>query len=137
MLEIILGIGVVAFIAYASFTTAYLMSMKRTSETLESFIKRTEGNVAETLVELKVTLENVRKITDNISNVTDEVRQISHAIASLDKGILALYGYLKQGLGPTTEANLAGLKAGIKTGVVTLVKNLQSSKEESKWEKTP
>ncbi len=136
MLEIIVGIGVAAFIAYASFTSVYLMSLKRTSETLESFIKRTEGNIAETLVELKATLENVRKITDNISNVTDEVRQISHAVTNLDKGIVALYGYLKQGLGPAAEANIAGLKAGIKTGVVTLVKNLQSSKEGSKWEKT-
>jgi uncharacterized protein YoxC len=136
MLEIILGIGVAAFIVYASFTIDYLMSLKRTSMTLEAFIKRTEGNLMETLDELKVTIENVRKITANVNNVTDDVKKVSHAVANMDKGVWALYGYLKKGLGPKAEANIAGLRAGIKTGVVTLVKNLQSAKEGSKWEKT-
>jgi uncharacterized protein YoxC len=131
MLEIILGIGVAAFIVYASFSISSLVSLKRTSTTLDEFIKRTEGNINVTLVEFKGTLENVRKIIDDVGAVTEEVRQISNAVANLDKGIGKLYEYLKEGLGPTAEANIAGLKAGIKTGVATLVKNLKTSKEGS------
>jgi len=131
MLEIILGIGVAAFIVYASFSIVSLISMKRMSASLDGFIKRTESNINGTLAELKGTLENIHKITGNVGAVTDEVRQISHTVASLDKGLRELYGYLKEGIGPAAEANFAGLKAGIKTGVLTLVKNLQTSKEES------
>ncbi len=131
MIEIILGVGVAAFIVYASFSISTLVSLKRTSATLDEFIKRTEGNINSTLAEVKGTLENVQKIIDDVGAVTQEIRQISNAVANLDRGIWKLYGYLKEGLGPTAEANLAGLKAGIKTGVVTLVKNLKTSKEGS------
>jgi uncharacterized protein YoxC len=131
MLEIILGIGVVAFIVYASFTIVSLVSLTRTSVTLEGFIKRTEGNINGTLVELKGTLENVRKITGEVGAVVEEVRQISHTVVSLDKGLRGLYSYLREGFGTVAEANIAGLKVGIKTGVLTLVKNLKTSKEES------
>jgi uncharacterized protein YoxC len=131
MLEIILGIGVAAFIVYASFSIVSLVSLTRTSVTLDGFIKRTEVNVNGTLVELKGTLENVRKITSEVGAVAEEVRQISHTVVSLDKGLRELYRYLREGFGPVAEANIAGLKAGIKTGVLTLVKNMQTSKEES------
>ncbi len=131
MLEIILGIGVVSFIVYASFSIVSSVSLKRMSMTLEEFIKRTENNINSTLIELRGTLENARKITDDVGTITEEVRHISHIVASLDKGVRGLYGYLQEEFGPAAEANFAGLKAGIKTGVVTLVKNLQSSKEGS------
>ncbi|HUI46324.1 MAG TPA: DUF948 domain-containing protein [Nitrospirota bacterium] len=131
MLEIILGIGVAAFIVYASFSIVSLISLRRTSVTLDGFIKRTEGNINATLVELKGTLEKVRKITGDVGAVTEEVRQISGAVASLDKGLRDLYGSLWENIGPAAEANIAGLKAGIKTGVLTLVKNLQTVKEGS------
>jgi len=108
-----------------------LISVTRASVTLDGFIKRTEGNINGTLVELKGTLENVRKIIGDLGTVTEEVKQVSHTVASLDKGLRDLYCYLREGVGPTAEANYAGLKAGIKTGLITLVKNLQTSKEES------
>jgi uncharacterized protein YoxC len=129
MIEIILSIGVVAFIIFAAFAISYLMSMKRTRATVEEFIKRTEGNINETLAELKRTLESIRKITGDVGAVTEEVRQISNTVARLDRIIRDVYGYIKGGLGPKAGANIAGLKAGIKTGVVTLVKNIQDRKE--------
>jgi hypothetical protein len=132
MIEIILGIGVIAFIVFAAFSISYLTGMKRAGAAVEDFVKRTEGNINETLDELKKTLENVRKITGDAIAITEEVRQISNTVASLDKGIRGAYGYIKGGLGSTTAgANIAGLKAGIKTGVVTLVKNIQDRKEGS------
>ena len=132
MIEIILSSGVIAFIVFAAFAISYLAGMKRARAAVEDFIKRTEGNVNDTLAELKRTLENVSKITGDVVAITEEVRQISNTVASLDKGIRGAYGYIKGGLGSTTAgASIAGLKAGIKTGVVTLVKNIQDRKEGS------
>ncbi len=125
MTDIILSIGVVAFIIYAAYFIVSVRSLVRMSTTIDEFLKRTESNVNATLVELKATLENIRKITGDVSAVTEEVRGISRTVADLEKSIRDLYGYVRLGLGPAAEANLAGLKAGIKTGVVTLVKNLR------------
>ena len=131
MIEIILGIGVAAFLIYAAYFIVWVRSMIHMSATIDGFVNRTEGNINATLIELKATLENTRKITGDIGAVTDEVRQISHTVASVDKGLKDLYGYVRDGLGPAAEANLAGLKAGIKTGVVALVKNLREKEGSS------
>ena len=130
MIEIILGIGVAAFMVHAGFNIAYILSMKRTSVRAREFLTNTEGNLNAALSELKSALENIRKITGNINAVTEDVRQITDTVASLEKGVHDLYGYLKEGLGPSAGANIAGLKAGIKTGVVTLVKNLQQERSD-------
>jgi uncharacterized protein YoxC len=131
MVEIILGIGVAAFLIYAAYFIVWVRSMMRMNALIDGFINRTEGNINATLIELKATLENTRKITGDVGAVTEEVRQISHTVASVDKGLQNLYGYVRDGLGPAAEANLAGLKAGIKTGVVTLVKNLREKEGSS------
>ena len=131
MIEIILGIGVAAFLIYAAYFIVWVRSMMRMNAMIDGFINRTEGNINATLIELKATLENTRKITGDVGAVTEEVRQISHTVASVDKGLQSLYGYVRGGLGPAAEANLAGLKAGIKTGVVTLVKNLREKEGSS------
>ncbi|MGE5172517.1 MAG: DUF948 domain-containing protein [Betaproteobacteria bacterium] len=125
MTEIILSVGVIAFIIYAGFFIVHVMSLRRTSATVNDFIKRTDDNMNGALLELRGTLENIRKITGDVGAVTEEVRQISNTVASLDKGIRDFYGYMRNNLGSAVEANIAGLKAGIKSGVVTLVKNLQ------------
>ncbi len=131
MVEILLGIGVAAFLIYAAYFIVWVRSMMRMNAMIDGFINRTEGNINATLIELKATLENMRKITGDVGAVTEEVRQISHTVASVDKGLQNLYGYVRDGLGPAAEANLAGLKAGIKTGVVTLVKNLREKEGSS------
>jgi len=131
MIEIILSVGVAAFIVFAAFYVSYLMGMKRTSATVEKFLVRTEGNLNDTLAELKGTLENVRKITGDVGAVVEEVRRMSNTVARLDKSIRIIYGYIKGGAGSAAGANIAGLKAGIKTGMVTLVKNMQYRKEGS------
>ncbi len=129
MTNIILSIGVLVFMIYTVYFIVSIRSLVRMSATIDEFLGRTEGNVNATLIELRGTLENIRKITGDVGVVTDEVRQISHTVAGLEKGIRDLYGFVRFGLGPATEANLAGLKAGIKTGVVTLVKNLREKEE--------
>jgi uncharacterized protein YoxC len=131
MIAIILGIGVAAFLICAAYFIVWVRSMMRMNATIDGFINRTEGNINAALIELQATLENTRKITGDVGAVTDEVRQISHTVASVDKGLQDLYGYVRDGLGPAAEANLAGLKAGIKTGVVTLVRNLREKEGSS------
>jgi uncharacterized protein YoxC len=131
MTNIILSIGVLVFIIYTAYFIVSVRSLMRMSATIDEFLRRTEGNVNTTLIELKATLENTRKITGDVGAVTEEVRRISHTVASVDKGLKDLYGYVRDGLGPATGANLAGLKAGIKTGVITLVKNLREKEGSS------
>ena len=45
MLEIILGIGVATFIVYTIFNVTYILSMRRTSDSMTSFFRNTEGNL--------------------------------------------------------------------------------------------
>jgi hypothetical protein len=130
MNDIILGIGVVAFIIYAGFNITYLVSKKRVSERMSEFVRNTEGNLNTTLKELAGTLENMRKISGNISAVTEDVRQISHGVASMEKSVRDSLVYMRNSLGSSAEANIAGLKAGITTGVATLVKNLQEGRRD-------
>ncbi len=129
MTEIILLVGVVAFIIYAAFSIAYIINLERTSNALREFLKNTE-NLNATLTEFKATLENVRKITANASAVTENVKDIAYTLASLQKGIESLYGLVTKDVATAAEANIAGLKAGIITGVATLVRNLQERRSE-------
>ncbi|HEX9020861.1 MAG TPA: DUF948 domain-containing protein, partial [Nitrospirota bacterium] len=117
MIEIILGIGVAAFIIYAAFSISYLVSMKRASERAGKFLTNVEDNVNAAVSEIRGTLEHIRKITSDVSAVTEDVRHMAHTMVSLEKGVRDLYGYLKESLGAAAEAHIAGLRAGIATGV--------------------
>lgn len=128
MNEILLGIGVAAFVVYAVFNIVYNMRMMRTGDSISAFLKNTESNVNAALVELKGTLENLRKISGDISAVTEDVKEISNSVVSVERGIHGLYNQMKEGLGSAAGANIAGLKAGISTGVSTLVKSMQDGR---------
>jgi ABC-type transporter Mla subunit MlaD len=130
MTDYILAVGVGAFIVYTVFNIVYLMTMKRTSDRVNEFVRNTEGNLNTTLQELAGTLENLRRISGNVSAVSDDVRQISHSVASLERSMRESLVYLKESLGSAAEANIAGLRAGITTGVATLVKNLHEGRRE-------
>jgi hypothetical protein len=67
--KVIPGIGVAAFVAYVAFNIVYLMSMKKTNDSVSAFLKNTETNVNAALVDLKGTLENLRKISGDIGAV--------------------------------------------------------------------
>ena len=128
MNEIILGIGVAAFVVYAAFSIFFFIDMKKTGNSVNAFLKNTECNLNSTLVELKGTLENLRKISGDIGAVTEDVKQISNSVASVERSMWGLYDYMKEGLGSAAGARIAGLKAGITTGVSTLVKSMQKEK---------
>lgn len=123
MHDVLVGIGVAAFIVYAIFNIAYIMSMKRMSERIERFLGGTGENLNTTLAELKATLENTRK-------VTADVREIADTVVSLERGVRELYQQVLESAASSTEANLAGLKAGIKTGVAALVRNMQQERSD-------
>lgn len=129
-MEVILGIGVATFIVYTIFNVTYIVSMKKTSDTMTSFFRNTEGNLNAALSELKETLENLKKITGDVGAVTEDVKQISNSLASVERSVRGAYGQLKDGLGSAAGANIAGLKAGIATGVVTLVKSMQEGRSD-------
>ncbi|MBS1125471.1 MAG: hypothetical protein H6Q98_409 [Nitrospirae bacterium] len=130
MLEIILGIGVATFIVYTIFNVNYILSMRRTSESMASFFRNTEGSLNAALGELKETLESLKKITNDVGAVTGDVKQISKSVASVERSIRGVYDYMKEGLGSAAGANIAGLKAGITTGVVTLVKKMREGRSD-------
>ena len=130
MTQVILLIGVVAFIIYAAFSIAFLLDMRRTNVALRSFLMNTEGNLNAALQELRGTLENTNKITANVSGITRDVREITDTVVSVERGIQHLYGKVKGDVAAAAEANIAGLKAGIATGVVTLVRSLRERRND-------
>jgi hypothetical protein len=130
MIEIILGIGVATFFVYTIFNVSYILSKRRTSESMASFFRNTEGNLNSALLELKETLENLKKITSDINAVTGDVKQISNSVARVERNIRGVYDHMKQGLGSAAGANIAGLRAGITTGVVTLVRKMQKGRSD-------
>lgn len=130
MHDILLGVGVAAFVVYAIINSIYIMSMKRMSERVERFLGNIEGDLTATLAELKGTLENTRKVTGDVRAVTADVREITDAVVSLERGVHELYKQVQDGVASAAGANLAGLKAGIKTGVVTLVRNMQQERSD-------
>jgi len=130
MTEIILGIGVATFIVYTVFNVSYIISMRRTSESMSVFLRNIEGNLNATLSELKGTLGNMKKITGDVGAVTEDVKQISDSVASLERSMRGLYDQMKEGLGSAAGANIAGLKAGITTWVATLVKSMHEGRRE-------
>ncbi len=131
MTDIVLGIGVAAFIIYGTFQIVYILKLRKTATRLDSFLRNTEGNLNETLAELKGTLENARKAAADVRSVTADVREIADTVVSLERGVRSAYQEIKEDLGNTAEANMAGLKAGIKTGVTTLVRSIQQQQERS------
>jgi uncharacterized protein YoxC len=130
MNDIILGIGVAAFVVYVAFNIFYITSMKRTGDAVSAFLKNTESNVNAALVELNGTLGNLRKISGDIGAVTEDVKQISDSVASVERSIRGLYDNIREGLGSAAGANISGLKAGITTGVATLVKSMQEGRRD-------
>lgn len=128
MNNLILGIGVIAFIVYAAVQISYIRSLKRTSEHVGAFLQTTELNLNSVLAELRETLEHLNRITGNMSAVSEDVRKISSRVASVEKTITDVCGYMIKGFGPAAEANVAGLKAGIAAGVKTLVKSFREER---------
>lgn len=136
MNEGILGIGVAAFVVYAAFNIYYLMSMKKTSDSVSAFLKNTESNVNAALVELRGTLENLRKISGDIGAVSEDVKQISNSVVSVERSIWGVYDNIKEGFGSAAGAKIAGLKAGITIGVSTLVKSMHKGRRDNHERRT-
>jgi len=129
-MELILGIGVGAFVIYSGFNIAYLVSMRRTSERLGELVRNSEGNLNRTLEGLASTLENLRTISGNVSDVTEDVRQISQTVANVERVMRESLVQMQERFGDAAEANIAGLRAGITTGVAALVRNLQEERRD-------
>ena len=130
MIEIILGIGVATFLVYTVFNVTYMLSMRRTSDSLTAFIVSIEKNLNSALAELGGTLENLKKITGDAGAITEDVKQISNSVASVERSVRGVYGYMKEGLGSAAGAKIAGLKAGMTTGVATLVKSMKEGRRD-------
>jgi uncharacterized protein YoxC len=129
MIEILLAVLVAAFIVYAVFSTVYMISLKRSSDSLKEFIKNSEGNVNATLSEIRATVENMRKISGDVREVTADIRQISHTVAGLEQDARGFFEYLNKTVASAAEANIAGVKAGVTAGVATLIHKAATRKE--------
>jgi uncharacterized protein YoxC len=130
MNDILLNTGVVVFIVFALSSIVYHVNTYRTGTAVRKFIRESEANIQATVTELRATLENIRKITENIGAVAEDVRYITDTVADLNRSVRDLYGFVKESVASTMEADIAGLKAGVKTGVKTLIKNLAKERGE-------
>ena len=132
----LMNIGVVVFIVFAVVSIAYQVNNYRAASALRQFIRQSSGEIQNVLVELRVTLENFRKITDNVHVVTEDVREIANLVADLQRDIRTLYSFIRETVGGTVKADIAGLKAGVKTGMAALVKNLREERSDRDERKT-
>jgi len=123
--EKLLDIGIIVFILFVIASVAHYVKAWHTSSAVRDFLKNSESNVEDVLVELKGTLQNLRKITSDIGTVTEDVKQMTDSLANVEKDMRYLFQYAKNELAATAQANLVGLKAGVKTGVATLVRTLK------------
>ena len=136
MNDMLMNIGVVVFIVFAIVSIAYQVNNYRAATALRQFICQSSGDMRAVLAELRVSLENFRKITDNISVVTEDVREITNSVADVQRDVRTLYSFIRENVGGTVKADIAGLKAGVKTGMATLVKNLREERSDHDERKT-
>ena len=129
--EIILAIGVTAFIIYAAFNIFYLMELRRTSFAVRQLVEKAEENIHPTLAALRRALEDIGTVTDNVAELSKSLREAADAVTAAEKRIKALYLAYEDGISEAARANIAGVQAGIKAGVGTLLKGLKSKEKES------
>ena len=129
--EIILAIGVTAFIIYAAFNIFYVMELRRTSFAVRQLAEKAGENIHPTLVALRRALEDIGTVTDNVAELSKSLREAADAVTAAEKRIKALYLAYEDGISEAARANIAGVQAGIKAGVGTLLKGLKSKEEES------
>ena len=101
----LLGSGIVVFTVYAAVSTAYMVNVGQSSDAVRNFVKRTDGHLNITLLELQGTLRNTSKITPDIRTVRGDARQISNTMMKLDKHVRYLYQYLKNELDAAAGAH--------------------------------
>jgi hypothetical protein len=126
--ETLLTIGLITLIVYAVFNILYLIDLRKTSVALRQFIAKTDENLNTALAELRSTLGDLRRVAADIAIVVERVRSAASAVTSVEKSLAYIYGYYRDGLRQSAQANLAGLKAGLKAGVISLVKNFKEKK---------
>lgn len=129
--QILAAIAVVTFVVYAAFNIVYLIDLRRTSIALREFILRTEENLNPALMELRLALQDIRKVTADLSSLSDRLRAAAGTVLTIERTIQGLYGYYRDGLAESANANLSALKAGVRAGVVNFIKNLKTKKEGS------
>ncbi len=131
MHDILLAIGVTAFVIYAIFSIANILEMRKASVALRRLIEGSEENLYSSLAAMRGILEDIKKTTDNVVILTESVREIAETAQRVEKNVKELYGYYVEGMGETARANMAGLKAGVKAGVTSLLRDMSEKKEGS------
>jgi hypothetical protein len=131
-IEIMLAIGVVTFIIFASFNIYYLIEMRRTSLAVRQLVTRAEENIYPTLAAARHIFENIQTITDNTATLAASLRNAAialNAAQGMIDMIKDLYMSYEKNVGQSVRANVSGIKAGINTGVATLLSSLKERKE--------
>ncbi len=127
--ELLVAIGVVAFIIFALFHILYIIEVRKTSLATRQLIARTEENLHPTLAAIRHSFEDIKTISDNAAALSKSLREAAEAMTTAQNTIKDIYRSYEENLDKSVRANVSGLKAGIKTGVVTLFNNLKDKKE--------
>jgi len=131
LVELLLAIGIVFFIMFASFNIYYLIEMRKTSFAIRQLIARAEENLHPSLAAIRYVFEDIKTITDNAASLSKSLREAAEALTATQNSIRNIYHSYEEKLGVPVRANVSGLKAGIKTGVITLLSSLKDKKEVS------
>lgn len=104
MLEIILGIGVAAFIVYAGFQIAYLIEMRRTGMALRALIEHLDRRLQLSLDELEAAMKNLKQTTENASAISRNLREATDIAAV----VAAVWAAVKAGFAALTKTREGG-----------------------------
>jgi hypothetical protein len=127
--EILMAIGVLSFIIYATFNIFYLIEIRKMSFALRQLIAGAEEHLYPTLSAARHISEDIQIITDDAAVLTKTLRDATETLSNAKNALKDTCRSYEENLSQTMHANVSGLKAGFKTGVVTLLSNLKDRKE--------
>jgi gas vesicle protein len=120
MNQVLLGIGVGAFLILVAYCVYLILDLRKTSAALR---ESTERDLSPALRQLTTTLGHVNKIGGEAAAVAGTARRITDTVADVERLVRAFTDRQGEGLGEAAQAHLSGLKAGLISAVEALLKS--------------
>jgi uncharacterized protein YoxC len=117
----------IAVVVTAGYVISLIIELKKTLQSLNSFLKTTEESLKPTIEEVQQTLRSTRGITDNLNDVTADIKTLSSSVRDVGFTVKHVSGVVGD-IASLATIQASGLKAGVKAGAMYLLHNLFSKK---------
>lgn len=127
MNQIWAGLIVLALVVTVGFLVLLIMELRKTTRSLNEFLKTTEESIKPALEELQQTLKSIRNVSDDINVVTVDIKTFSGAMRDVGQNIKHVSNLIED-VTKSTTVKASGLKIGIRAALGVLLNNLISRK---------